>query len=129
VLGLDRGGACRGVAFLIAEDDVEATIRELWRREMRRKVYRPRLLRARVRAGEERVFTFIADPLHTGYAGGLTTEQTAELVATCCGARGPNIEYLTRTIDHLEELGVRDHNLLRVLAAVRLLQEGVKPDS
>jgi cation transport protein ChaC len=122
VLGLDRGGACRGVAFLIQEADVEATITELWRREMRRKVYLPRLLRARLPAGEARVFTFVADPAHTGYAGRLTTERTAELVATCCGARGPNIEYLTRTIDHLEELGVRDHNLLRVLAAVRLLQ-------
>ena len=44
-------------------------------------------------------------------------------MATCRGARGPNIEYLARTLEHLEALGVRDHNLLRVLDAVRALQE------
>jgi cation transport protein ChaC len=122
VLGLDRGGACRGVAFLVAAADVAETLNELWQREMRRKVYLPRLLRARLPDAEARAFTFVADPRHAGYAGGLSIEETARLVGTCCGARGPNIEYLTRTIDHLEELGVRDHNLLRVLAAVRLLQ-------
>jgi cation transport protein ChaC len=123
VLGLDRGGACRGVAFLVAAADVAETLRELWQREMRRKVYLPRLLRARLPGEEARAFAFVADPSHAGYAGRLGVEETARLVATCCGARGPNIEYLTRTIDHLEELGVRDHNLLRVLAAVRLMQK------
>jgi cation transport protein ChaC len=122
VLGLDRGGACRGVAFLVAKADIEVTIKELWHREMRRRVYLPKLVRIRFRKREVRAFTFIADPQHPGYAGGLSIEQTAHLVATCCGARGSNIEYLTRTIDHLEELGVRDHNLLRVQAAVRSLR-------
>ena len=123
VLGLDRGGACRGVAYLIARANVASTIKELWAREMRRRIYRVKLLRARFPDGEARAFTFVADPGHPGYAGGLTVGQTAQRIATCCGARGPNIEYLTRTIDHLEELGVRDHSLLRVLEAVRLLQK------
>lgn len=121
VLGLNRGGACRGVAFLVRQSDVGATIKKLWQREMRRRVYVPRLLRTRLPKGKARAFTFVADPRHPGYAGGLTVRQTAQLVATCRGARGPNIEYLTRTIDHLAELGVRDHNLLRVMEAVRAL--------
>jgi cation transport protein ChaC len=124
VLGLDRGGACRGVAFLVDGADVEETIKALWHREMRRRIYQPRLVRMRLPQKQEaRAFTFIADPRHPGYAGELTIEQTAQRIATCCGARGPNVEYLTRTIEHLEELGVRDHNLLRVLEAVRALQE------
>lgn len=123
VLGLDRGGACRGVAFLVAQAQVEATLRQLWQREMRRRIYLPRLVHARLSGGETRAFTFVADPRHSGYAGGLTLRQTAQRIATCRGARGPNIDYLTRTIDHLEELGVRDHNLLRVLEAVRMLQK------
>jgi cation transport protein ChaC len=121
VLGLDRGGSCRGVAFLVGKTRVEATIRTLWAREMRRRVYKVRLLRTRLPGGEARAFAFVADPLHPGYAGGLTVTRTARLVATCHGARGPNIEYLTRTVEHLEALGVRDHNLLRVLDAVRAL--------
>lgn len=124
VLGLDSGGACRGIAYRVAASNVAATIRALWDREMRRRVYKVRLLRARLPKGEARVFAFVADPQHPGYAGGLTIKQTAHLVATCRGARGPNIEYLTRTLAHLAELGVRDHNLLRVLAAVRALSKG-----
>ena len=122
VLGLDRGGACRGIAYRVAASNVAATIRALWDREMRRRIYKVRLLRARLPTGEAKVFAFIADPQHPGYAGGLTIQRTARLIATCCGARGPNIEYLTRTLVHLAELGVRDDNLLRVLAAVRALR-------
>jgi len=122
VLGLDRGGACRGIAYLVAAEQVTGTIQELWAREMRRRVYKVRLLRTRLPDGEARAFTFIADPQHVGYAGALSIEQTAQRVATCCGARGPNIEYLTRTLDHLAELGVRDHYLMRVLDAVRAVQ-------
>jgi glutathione-specific gamma-glutamylcyclotransferase len=119
VLGLDRGGACRGIAFLVARADVPTTLQALWAREMRRHVYRARLIPARLPHGRARVLTFVADPRHPGYAGRLTIEKTAELVATCCGDRGPNVDYLARTLAHLAELGVRDHNLLAVMAAVR----------
>lgn len=122
VLGLDRGGACHGVAYRVAGSEVEGTIRRLWAREMRRQVYKVRMLRARLRGREVRAFVFVADPTHAGYAGGLTIGETARIVATCCGARGPNVEYLTRTLQHLSELGVNDHNLLKVMEAVRALR-------
>lgn len=121
VLGLDRGGACRGIAFRIKAADVPFTLEALWQREMRRAVYQPRLLPARLPDRETRVLTFIADPHHAGYAGKLSVKQTARLVATCHGDRGPNLEYITRTVNHLAELGVRDHNLQRVLVAARAL--------
>ena len=89
---------------------------------MRRGVYRPRLLHARLPGRVVRVLTFIANPRHPGYAGTLPTERTAELIANCCGDRGPNVEYLARTLKHLAELGVRDHHLLRVMEAVRALK-------
>ena len=44
VLGLDRGGSCRGIAYLVAADQVASTIQSLWAREMRRRVYKVRLL-------------------------------------------------------------------------------------
>ncbi|MEK6593441.1 MAG: gamma-glutamylcyclotransferase [Pseudomonadota bacterium] len=119
VLGLDRGGACRGIAFLVAAADVAVTLRKLWAREMRRRIYLPRLLQARLPDKTVRALAFVADPRHAEYSGHLTLEQTAERIANCRGARGPNLEYLVRTIEHLAELGVRDHYLLRVLAAAR----------
>jgi cation transport protein ChaC len=121
VLGLNRGGACRGIAFLIKAAEVSFALEALWAREMRRAVYQPRLVRAHLPNRQARVLTFIADPHHAGYAGKLSVRQTARLIATCHGVRGPNLEYLTRTVDHLAELGVRDHHLLRVLAAARAL--------
>jgi cation transport protein ChaC len=123
VLGLDRGGACRGIAFRNAAPDVRTSLDALWEREMRRGVYHPRLLRARLPGRTARVLAFVANPLHPGYAGTLPTERTAELIANCRGDRGPNIDYLVRTLKHLAELGVHDHHLLRVMAAVRALQK------
>lgn len=121
VLGLDRGGACRGVAFRIAAAQVARSLESLWDREMRRGVYHPRLLHARLPGRTARVLAFVANPLHPGYAGTLPTERTAELIANCHGDRGPNVEYLARTLKHLTNLGVRDHHLLRVMAAVHAL--------
>jgi cation transport protein ChaC len=119
VLGLERGGACRGIAFRIKAADVPLALEALWQREMRRAVYHPRVLRARLPDRQAQVLTFIADPHHEGYAGKLSVQQTARLIATCRGDRGPNLDYITRTVDHLTELGVHDHHLVRVLAAAR----------
>jgi cation transport protein ChaC len=69
------------------------------------------------------VLAFIANAKHPGYAGALPTERTAELIANGHGDRGPNVEYLVRTLKHLAELGVRDHHLLRVMAAVHALRK------
>lgn len=119
VLGLDRGGACRGIAFQVAADDAVFALQELWAREMRRRIYLPRLLRARLPDKTVQALAFVADPQHAEYSGHLTLEQTAERIANCRGARGPNLEYLVRTIEHLAELGVRDHYLSRLLDATR----------
>jgi cation transport protein ChaC len=123
VLGLDRGGACRGIAYRIAAPDVATSLDALWAREMRRGVYHPRVLHARLPRAKVPVLAFIANPRHPGYVGTLPIERTAEVVASCCGDRGPNVEYLARTLKHLDELGVRDHRLRSVMEAVRHLQK------
>ena len=119
VLGLARGGACRGIAFRVAREDVKAALEALWTREMRRHVYRPRLVRARLPGSEVRALAFIADRHHYAYTEGLSVRQIAARIATCCGSRGENLEYLARTMAHLRELGVRDHHLQRVLDSAR----------
>ena len=119
VLGLERGGCCRGIAFRVRASEAPRALEMLWDREMRRAVYQPRLLRARLPDSETQVLTFTADPSHTGYAGKLAFPKIAKLVATCCGDKGPNLEYLRRTVEHLSRLGMCDHRLQRVLAAAR----------
>ena len=127
VLGLERGGACRGIAFKVARRDVGNVLDMLWEREMRRHAYRSRLVRTRLPEREVRALTFIADPVQAGYAGPLSVEEAALRVANCRGERGPNLEYLMRTVGHLAELGVRDHFLHRVLATAQLLAARRRP--
>lgn len=121
VLGLDRGGACRGIAFLLAQSDVNATLEMLWAREMRRHVYVPRVVHARLPDSEVRALAFIADPRHEAYTGRLSIRETAARIANCCGMRGANLDYVARTVTHLRELGVHDHALQQVLEAARAL--------
>jgi cation transport protein ChaC len=121
VLGLERGGACRGIAFKVSRRDVGNVLDELWAREIRRHAYRPCLVRTRLPEHEVHALTFIADSAQAGYAGPLSVAETAVRVANCRGLRGPNLEYLMRTVGHLAELGVRDHFLHCVLAAAQAL--------
>jgi cation transport protein ChaC len=118
VLGLNRGGACRGLAFRVAEEKVSAVLAELWAREMPRLVYRPKLVPIESREARVNALTFIADPSHENYAGRLELDHVAETIASCCGARGPNIEYLANTIRHLDALGINEPRLRQLWRTV-----------
>ena len=118
VLGLDKGGSCRGMAFRVAEAKVHAVIEILWAREMPRLVYRPRMVPVEVRGLRVGALTFLADPAHESYAGRLDPEHIAETIAFCCGARGPNIDYLANTLRHMDALGIRENRLHALLQAV-----------
>jgi glutathione-specific gamma-glutamylcyclotransferase len=123
VLGLRRGGSCWGMAFRVPAAAAPAVLAKLWQREMRNRVYQPRLLRVRLggRRGV-RAVSFVADPGHRQCAFDLDLEQTARLVAQGTGQRGHNLEYLHRTLAHMQALGVRDPHLERVLTAARALR-------
>lgn len=122
VLGLDRGGACHGMAFLVAANHVAATLTDLWQREMITGVYVPKLVKARLPHVMVEALAFVADRKHHNYAGRLTLEEMARLVAHRSGSRGANLDYLLRTIDYLAGLGVEDPRLLRVLTAAQALR-------
>lgn len=122
VLGLDRGGTCHGMAFLVAANRIAATLAELWEREMLTGVYVPRLVKAKLPHAMVEALAFVADRKHHNYAGRLTLEEMARLVANRSGARGPNLDYLLRTINYLAALGVEDRRLLRVLTAAQALR-------
>jgi cation transport protein ChaC len=100
----------------------------LWRREMRNRVYEPRFVRVRIRGGREiRALAFVADAGHRQFAGDLDVARTARLVAQGVGERGPNIDYLSSTLAHMHELGVRDPHLDRILLAALALRARERP--
>ncbi len=74
VLGLDRGGSCRGVAYRLPANCARAELALLWRREMVVGSYRPRWLHVRPlqSAGQPLVaLAFVVDRTHPQYAGRL----------------------------------------------------------
>ncbi|HET8727347.1 MAG TPA: gamma-glutamylcyclotransferase [Alphaproteobacteria bacterium] len=119
VLGLDRGGSCRGIAFRVAPPHVDATLAYLWEREMVTGVYRPTLLTVRSPRGAVKACSFVVDRRHRQYCGQLALERTVDLIAQGVGQNGPNWEYLVNTVEHLEEIGVRDRALRRLADRVQ----------
>ena len=61
---------------------------------------------------------FLSDVRHTQWAGRLSPERQAELIAGAKGLSGPNVEYLRDLVHHLREEGVHDHAMERLLVMV-----------
>ena len=116
VFGLDRGGACRGVAFRISEDNAETVLAMLWAREMITAIYLPRWLETALPDGRRiKALAFVADPGHEQYAGRLDVASAVELVLQGKGKVGHCLEYIRNTLDHLEEMGIHDRALHRIV--------------
>jgi glutathione-specific gamma-glutamylcyclotransferase len=114
VLGLDSGGACRGVAYRVGAQQRGETIAYLRAREQVTSVYRE-TTRAIVLQGEpERRVTalvYVVDHGHPQYSGRLTLDQQLHHVRQGVGQSGANVDYVLSTVQALESLGFRDRDL------------------
>ncbi|MBD1821571.1 gamma-glutamylcyclotransferase [Cyanobacteria bacterium FACHB-DQ100] len=124
VLGLDRGGSCRGIAYRIDAVDVSSELPLLWRREMVVGSYLPRWVRVFDGMQSLPAITFVINRQHRAYAGNISLETTIHSIATASGELGSCAEYLMQTVDGLMKAGIRDEPLLllaqQVLARQRL---------
>lgn len=125
VMGLCAGGSCWGMAFRIERSHVRRALGRLWAREMTRQTYHPRLVAVKLRNGRTiHALAFVADPNHDSYVDELDLHGRAKLVAQGIGVRGPCVDYIQNTLDHMHEVGVRDPHLERVLHAALALRDG-----
>ncbi|HEY2133409.1 MAG TPA: gamma-glutamylcyclotransferase [Acetobacteraceae bacterium] len=109
MLGLQPGGSCAGVAFLIGEDVMEQELTLLWRREMVAGGYIPvwvPLEQDGERFAQGIVFTI--NPAGPAYVGDLPEAEVVRRLATAKGGLGSAAEYLFRTRDGLRQLGMAD---------------------
>lgn len=118
VLGLDRGGSCRGLAFRVPAAEGEDVIDYLYDREMITGIYRPLWLKVESKRGPLKAASFVVDQTHGQYSGKLTLEETAAFIRQGHGNRGSGLEYLSNTVHHLEALGLGAGNLRRLLRLV-----------
>jgi glutathione-specific gamma-glutamylcyclotransferase len=121
VLGLDRGGACRGIVYRVPKRHAKATLAYLWKRELDGGVYRFRKLRVRLARRTLEAYTFVVDRADPGYAAELSLEETARLICQGVGQRGPCVRYLENTVRHIEALGLSDGPLHRLAEVVQRL--------
>jgi glutathione-specific gamma-glutamylcyclotransferase len=121
VLGLDRGGCCRGVAYRLPARSARAELALLWRREMVVGSYKPRWLQVhQLHPGGQPLtaLAFVVDRTHPQYAGRLETARQAKVIATAEGVFGSSADYLERARVALVTHGVVDPYLERLAAVV-----------
>lgn len=114
VLGLDLGGACRGVAYRVAQQNRAKVIDYLRGREQVTSVYREAMRSVILLGDNERrvsALCYMIDRGHVQYAGRLDLATQLHLVRQGHGQSGPNREYVLSTVQALENLGLRDRDL------------------
>ena len=127
VFGLDRGGACEGVAYRVARSDFDRVHRYLRARELTTGVYRERFHTVDLHLADVagcdgdipdrvRALCYVADRSHCQYAGWLNDNQRAELVRQANGLSGANLDYVVNTMRSLKKARVRDKGLERFAA-------------
>ncbi len=121
VLGLDRGGACHGIAFQVEAENWQDTLAYLRAREQVTNVYlearRKITLRDQTPRAVEAI-TYIVDRTHRQYAGTLPVQEQRAIVRRSVGQSGPNPDYVLSTLAQLREMGIRDENLEAVAAGL-----------
>ncbi len=124
VLALDRvaGATCQGLALAVAPGQEARTLDYLRERELISSAYLERILPVTLQDGQPvEAVTYVIDPEHVQYCGGLALEEQARIIARAVGGRGPNTEYLFNTTEHLAEIGLRDPDLDWLAERVRAL--------
>jgi glutathione-specific gamma-glutamylcyclotransferase len=135
VLGLDRGGACRGVAFRVPEKHRVTTVAYLRAREQVTSVYRE-VMRSVWLENEPRqrvsALAYVVDRGHVQYAGRLSLADQLRHVQQGHGQSGANREYVIATVRAIEAEGFRDsqlHQLASMLHDDRALHLQPPPEA
>jgi glutathione-specific gamma-glutamylcyclotransferase len=122
VLGLDRGGACQGLAFRVARERRAATVAYLRAREQVTSVYREVMRSVWLKNhARDRVsaLVYVSDRGHDQYAGRLPLDRQLHLVRQGHGVSGANTDYVLATVKALEAQGIHDGPLHHLAMRLR----------
>ena len=109
VLGLDRGGSVKGMAFRIAEENITEELDVIWSREMLGGAYRPAWVKLIDPEGVRfDAITFVMRRNHPRYTGRLELDETARQIAKAAGPLGPCADYLENTVAAMDAIGIAD---------------------
>jgi cation transport protein ChaC len=114
VLGLDRGGACHGIAFRVAAAERAKTIAYLRAREQATGVYRESVRQIWLKGepgAQIPALCYVVDRSHVQYAGRLPLAKQLHYIRQGHGQSGPNRDYVIATVAAMEALGLRESEL------------------
>jgi cation transport protein ChaC len=114
VLGLDRGGNCRGIAYRVAAGKRSATIDYLRAREQVTRVYRETWRTVWLDDDPQQsaqALCYMVDRGHRQYAGRLPLERQLHFVRQGHGRAGNNRDYVLAAVKEIERQGYRDKDL------------------
>lgn len=136
MMGLKRGGSCKGIVHRIADDDHHRLLVRLLRREIGNDTHLTGVRWIKVDTGHGRIraLTFWAEPVGLETWVELSLSEVASILARACGHGGSGAAYLFHTVSKLDELGIRDRNLWHLQQLVadeikRCMQLHVPPRS
>ena len=116
MLAMRPRGSCRGRAWRIAAEQIEAETEILWRREMLSGAYLPKWVNLATPDGAIRALTFVINPAHPRYDDAIPHDKATAAIATAEGRLGRSRDYLYNLVHHLEGMGISDgpmHRLMR----------------
>ena len=119
MLGLNAGGSCVGIAHRIAPKHIESETEILWLREMIGSGYVPKLVELELEGKCVSGLTFVANRASKRFAGRIPFKTAVKRMAAAEGDIGTNRDYLYRTIEHLNEFGLKRGPLHDLEQAVR----------
>ena len=120
MLGLERGGSCKGIFYKIDRREIRTELDIVFRRELITAAYRPTWVSARI-LGESpfKAIAFVINRDHNRYAGMLDDETVIQTIADAKGTLGSCSDYLYETVLQLENLGMPDRHLASIARHVR----------
>lgn len=127
-LDADTAGSCAGVAYHVPAATAAATHAYLRERELISYAYDEARVALALDDGRAvEALAYVSNRAHPQYAGGLSLEDQAEVIARARGPRGPNADYLLNTVESLEALGLHDPDLVRLAELVRERLAAARP--
>ncbi len=125
MMGLDRGGSCRGIAYRLPDRDHRTQIHRLLDREIDADppTNAPRWIMIDTPQGRKKALSFVANHKGAAYSTLRDRDQVAAVLAQAAGHWGSCAEYLQKTVTALQAQGIVDRGLWdlqrRVAAIIR----------
>ncbi len=118
VFALLSGGSCHGAVLRVAHRHGASVLRQLWEREMVTGVYDPKWLRCNTDNGAVTALAFTLSRRSPNFTGELSAARYREIFRASRGRYGTTLEYADQTLECLQQHGIHDPALRKLLGHV-----------